>query len=152
EEEAAAAGLGQPEGTIGAERAHLESLDGQLEIVDGRGGTREVQHGIEGTLDGDEGGHGVLHEDETRILDVGDVVERAGEEVVHADHLAAVPQEEVAEVRAEEAGPSRDEDPHARPQTGRTGFRPTEEDSKPRRRMRSGSQRLRPSTATARLG
>jgi hypothetical protein len=122
EEEAGPSGLGEAESAIGPEGADLEGLDGQLEVVDGRGGAREVQHVVEVALDGDEVGHVVLDEDEARILDVGDVVEGAREEIVHAHHVAAVGEEKVAEMRAEESRPARDEDTHAGGSGGQDGL------------------------------
>ena len=49
-------------------------------------------------------------------------------------------EEELAQVRADEARPAGDQDAHRGPaQAGRTGLRPIEWYSNPRRRMRSGS-------------
>ncbi len=112
EQEPGAARLGEPERLVGAERAHLERLDGELEVIDGRGGTGEVQHVVERAVDDDEVGHVVLDEQEPGVAEMGDVVQRPGDEAVHADHLAAARQQEVAEVGADESGAARHQDPH----------------------------------------
>ena len=53
QEEPGVLGLGQAQGVVGAERADLEGLDRELEVVDraGRGG--EVQHAVERPVDVD---------------------------------------------------------------------------------------------------
>ena len=48
-------------------------------------------------------------EPESGLADVLDVVERAGLEVVHADHAVAALEQEIADVGAEEAGAAGDE-------------------------------------------
>ena len=49
------------------------------------------------------------------LADVGDVVHRTGEEVVDGDHLHALVQQVVAEMRADEAGPAGDDRAHGSP-------------------------------------
>src|SRR5207244_7871993 len=49
-----------------------------------------------------------------------DVVRRPGDEVVHADDLPALSQEELAEVGADEPRAARDQRPHRGGQAGRT--------------------------------
>ena len=44
--------------------------------------------------------------------ELGDVFDRPREQVVHADDLVPAHQEELAEVRADEAGAAGDKDPH----------------------------------------
>ena len=112
EEELGAARLGEAERLVGAEGADLQRRDGQLRIVDGRGRAREVQHVVDGPVDDDVVGHVVLDEQESLVADVGDIVDRPGEQAVHADHLAVGREEEVAEMRADEAGAARDEHAH----------------------------------------
>jgi hypothetical protein len=51
----------------------------------------------------------VLEEPEVAVADVLDVLQRAGVEVVDADHPKAVREEAVAEMRAEEPRASRDQ-------------------------------------------
>jgi hypothetical protein len=127
EQEPRALLLGQPESLVGAERAHLQGLDGQLEVVDRGGGTREVQHVVERPAHHDVVGDVVLDEEEAGVADVGDVVGRTGEEVVHADDLAPVGEQEIAEMGANEAGPAGHEDAHRPdPQPASTGLRPIE--------------------------
>jgi hypothetical protein len=48
EQEARALGLGQAEGVVGAQRADLEGLDRQFEVVDGAGGRGEVEDVVQG--------------------------------------------------------------------------------------------------------
>src|SRR2546428_1598216 len=62
----------------------------------------------------------------------------------------ALVQQELAEVGADEPRAARDERPHRERQAGSTGLRPIEWYSKPKRRIRSGSQRLRPSKTIGR--
>ena len=58
-------------------------------------------------------GHVVLDESEARLADqVGNVVRRAGQEVVHADDLVPLCQEPIAQVRAQEAGRAGNQDAH----------------------------------------
>ena len=78
---------------------------------------------------------------EPRIPDqVRDVVAGAGDEVVHPDHLVALGQQPVAQVRAEEAGRAGDEDPHADPPADAVVLEAQRGAAAP------GSYRLRPST------
>jgi len=79
---------------VGAEGTDLEGLDGQLEVVDRRGGRGEVEDVVEFPRDMDEVGHVVLDENELRASEKAlDVVERAGDEVVHAHHLKPLVQQ-----------------------------------------------------------
>ena len=56
-------------------------------------------------------GHIVAHQLEVRVIEqMGNVVLGAGEEVVQADDVVAVVQQAFAEMRAEEAGTTGDED------------------------------------------
>src|SRR5262245_34781094 len=75
-------------------------------------------------------------------LDGGQVVSGSGDEVVHAD--------DIPEMRADEPRAARDEHPHRDSYVWRTGLRPIEWYSNPKRRMRSASQMLRPSKTTGR--
>src|SRR5207247_95072 len=96
-------------------------------------------------------GHVVAHQAEPGPrLEGRDVLRRPGDEVVHADDLPALVQEELAEVGADETRATRDQRPHRGRQAGSTGLRPIEWYSKPKRRIRSGSQRFRPSKTTGR--
>src|SRR5512138_558849 len=136
---------------MGAERADLQRLDRQLEIIEGRRGAREMQHPIDGPLELDVLRDVVLDECKSAaIAELREILARAGDEVVHADDVAPVLQQEFAEVRADEARRARDEYAHASQADGRMGLRPTEWYSKPSRRIRSGSQRLRPSNTSGR--
>src|SRR5581483_3285991 len=116
------------------------------------------QHPVQRAVDVDVLGHVVTDEAEAGMArQVADVVGRAGDEVVHAEHLRALAEQELAQVGADEAGAARHEDPHGptrgssgRDQEDETGRRPIEWYSKPSRRIRSGSQMLRPSNTTGR--
>ena len=112
EEEPGVLGLGQPQAVVGAQAADLEGLDGQLQVVAGRGRAGKVEDGVDGALDRQGSAHIVADEAEVtpahQVLDVGG---RPGDAVVDADHLVAALQQPIAQVGAEEAGPARDHDP-----------------------------------------
>src|SRR5207253_5766152 len=80
------------------------------------------------------------------VGELGDVVERARDQVVDRDDLVAGVEQLAAQVRAEEARATRDDDP---PVVG--GHRPTPRYSNPRRLSLAGSSRLRPSTTRGAL-
>jgi hypothetical protein len=115
EEEPRALGLGQAEAVVGAEAADLERLDGQLEVVLGRRGAGEVHHGVDIARHVDVRRHVVVHELERRVAEhAGEVVLAAGDQVVDGDDLVPPGQQRLADVRAEEPGSARDNDPHRR--------------------------------------
>ncbi len=104
EQEASSLGFGEAEGLVGAERPDLEGLDGQLEIVDGRCRGGEVQHKIQPARNVDEVGHIMLDKDEPIAAEkMLDILEVAGDEVVHADHIEPLFEESFAQMRAEES-------------------------------------------------
>ena len=59
-------------------------------------------------------------------LDGGEVVSGSCDEVVHADDVPALAEEELAEVRADEPRSARDQHPHRKSYGRRTGLRPIE--------------------------
>jgi hypothetical protein len=100
---------------MGAQRPDLEGLDGQVQVVVGRGRAGEVQHPVERPLHVDVLGDVVADQREVGLaLQVRDVLGRAGDEVVHAHHAGLAAEEKLAEVRADEASTSGDEHPHGR--------------------------------------
>src|SRR5207245_3969799 len=64
EQEARALGLRHPERVVCAERADLQCLDRQLEVVAGRGRAGEVKHPVKMPVEADVFGHIVLPERE----------------------------------------------------------------------------------------
>src|SRR5262249_62418645 len=113
EQEARAFGACDAQGVVGAEGADLERLNRQFQVVERGRGTREVQDPIERGVEADMIGDVVLDEQEaSAVADVLEVVGRAGDEVVHADHLRAVSEQALAKVAADEAGGAREEYPH----------------------------------------
>ncbi len=103
EQEPGVLGLGQAQGVVGAERAHLERWDRMCQVVDGAGRTGEMEHVVHRSIDLDRLGDIVLDEAERRPLqEGGQVTAAAGQQVVDADDLIAVAQESLAEMRADE--------------------------------------------------
>jgi len=82
-------------------------------VGDGGGRGGEVIDAVDGAVDFDRVGDILLEEGEAGVVfEMGDVGEAAGEEVVEADDVVAVGEEEVGEVRADEAGGAGDGDAH----------------------------------------
>ena len=67
QEESRAFGLGQTERIVGAERADLEGLDRELEVVDRAGRRGEVQDAVERPIQRNELGDVVLDEGPPRL-------------------------------------------------------------------------------------
>ena len=98
---------------MGAQAPDLEGLDGELEVVHGARGGREVEHAVEGACNRNMVRHVVLDEFEGGVpLEVGDVPRAARDEVVHPDHLVAVRKEAIDQVRSQEASGTGDQHPH----------------------------------------
>ena len=105
-----ALGLGEAERIVGAERADLERLDGQLQIIDGAGGRREVEDDVHLAGDVEVLGDVLLDEAVVRItLQVVEVGRVAGDEVVHADDAESFRQKTVGEMAAQESGSAGDD-------------------------------------------
>ena len=95
---------------MGAERADLEGLDRQLEIIDGAGGRGEMEHVVDAAGEVDVLGDVVVDEREVRVAgEVGDVVGVARDQVVDGDDAMAFGQQAVAKMRAEKAGAAGDD-------------------------------------------
>ena len=106
--------LGEAQRLVGPEGADLQGGDRLLEIVDRARGAGEVKHPVERPLHVDEVRHVVLDELELLSPDqMGDVVRRAGDEIVHTHHPVTLCEEAVTEMGAKEAGGAGDEDAHS---------------------------------------
>jgi hypothetical protein len=117
EQEAGALLLGHAQAVVGTEAADLQRLDGQLEVVLGRGRAGEVQHGVDPAGHVHVVRHVLALEHEAGLAEeLLEVVEGAGDQVVERHHLVAAGQQGLAQVRAEEPGAAGDDHPHqARP-------------------------------------
>jgi hypothetical protein len=104
DQEAGALGLGQAEGVMGSVGADLEGVQRQAQIVDRRGRRGEVVDEVDRLIDVvglDDVDADV--EEALGVADVLDVGQRAGLEVVDADHAVPARQQLVAQMRAEES-------------------------------------------------
>ncbi len=108
-EEAGAVVLGQAERVVRAVGADLERVQRQPQVVDRarRGG--EVVDEVDRLVDEERLDDVPVQERELGHADVLDVEERAGLDVVDADHSVPASEELVTEVRAQETGPSRNQ-------------------------------------------
>ena len=93
-----------------AERADLQRRDRQLEVVDRARRAGPVQHVVHRPVDVDVVGDVVLDELEVAIVQMRDVGDVAGQQVVDADDGVAAIEQRFGEVRADEAGGSGDDD------------------------------------------
>lgn len=94
-----------------AMRTHFQGLYGHLQVIDRAGRRGEMQDIVQFARYVDKLGDIVVVVLEVFLLkQVFDVVEAAGEQVVHADDLVAFGEKAVAEVRADETGGAGDED------------------------------------------
>jgi hypothetical protein len=90
--------------------ARLRRLHRVELIVDGRGRAGEVVDLV--YLDIEREGDVMAHQFETRLLqEVGDVVLPAGEKIIDTQNILALRDEPLAQVRAEESGAARHQDP-----------------------------------------
>ena len=104
--------LGQAEHVDRAVHAGLGRLHRVVLVVDRAGRAGQVVDLVD--LDVEREGHVVAHQLEHRVAhQVGDVALGAGEVVVDAQHVVAVGEQPLAQVRAEEAGAAGDQ--HRRP-------------------------------------
>ena len=109
EDEAGAVLLRQAEHVVGAVGADLERVQRQAQVVDRARRRGHVVDEVDLLLDEQRLGDVVLEEPELGRLDVLDVLQRAGVEVVDADHPVALVEQVVAEVGAEESGSAGDD-------------------------------------------
>ena len=102
---------GQSQQVVGAQRAHLQGLNRNLEVVNRRGRRGEVQNVIQ--LAGHEHKFAHVGMMELKIFlakQMLNILERTRNQVVHGDDVVALFQEPVAEVRAQKTGPAGNED------------------------------------------
>ncbi len=102
---------------LGALEVDPQGADGLLDDRLDADGGREVVDDVDLVHElGDDRGvqHAVDHEMEVGVVgEVGDVLQAAGREVVDDEHLVAVGEKKVGEVRADETGPTRDQCSHS---------------------------------------
>ena len=108
DQEAGALELGDAEHVVGAVRADLERVQRQPQVVDRAGRRGEVVDEVDVLGDVDVLDDVDVAEVEGRVADVLDVLQRAGLEVVDADHPVPLAEQVLAEVGAEEAGAAGD--------------------------------------------
>jgi len=93
-----------------AERADLQGLDRQFEIINRAGGRGEMPDIIHRAFEKNKFGHVLLDEFEIRVAaEVRDVVHAASDKIINADDLVAARNEQVGQVRAKEAGGAGDD-------------------------------------------
>jgi hypothetical protein len=93
----------QVERVAGAGGADLERLERVREVLARARRARQVEHGVDGAVDGDARGDVVLDQREPGVVGEVRVVGRvAGEEVVDRDDLPLARAQQVAEVRTQE--------------------------------------------------
>ena len=110
EQEGRLLGARQAEAVVGAQRAHLERLDRQLEIVDRARRRCEVQHVVDRLGEEERLADVVLDEGEVlATAQMLDVAQAAGDQVVDADDAAALLEQAFTQMRAEKAGAARDQ-------------------------------------------
>ena len=90
--------LGEPERVVGPVGADLERVQGQPQVVDRRGRRGQVVDEVDRLVDEIRLDDVEVEVDERVIADVLDVGERAGLEVVDADHAVAATQQFIAQV------------------------------------------------------
>ena len=102
--------LRQAERLVRAERADLERLDGNFQVVNRAGRRGEMPDVIHRAVEENKLGDVLLDELEIPVAaEVRDVVHRAGDKIVEADDLVAARQKQIGEVRAEKAGGAGDD-------------------------------------------
>ncbi len=89
--------------------ARLQRVEREAQVVDRARERGEVVDEVERLVDDDRLADIVVEEDECVVAEMCDVRERARLEVVEADDTMPLPEERLAEVRAEEAGATGDE-------------------------------------------
>ena len=95
-------GFGQAEGVVGAQGAHFQSRNRQLQIIDGTCRRGEVQDEVQRFLDFNIPANVVIDEAETGIfLKLADIFVGAGGIVIHAQDLVPLIEKMLAKVRAD---------------------------------------------------
>ena len=106
----------QAQRVVRPEAPDLERLDRKVQVIDRARWRREVQDTVDVIVDVERLRHVVLDQAESvEGREKLRVVTRSGDEVVDADHLVAIGQEALGEVRAKEAGGAGDENAHVKP-------------------------------------
>ena len=104
DEEALALRLGEAEGLVRAERADLQRLDRQLQVIDRARGRGEVPDVVDLPGEVEELGDVLLDELEVRVAgEMGDVVGLSGDQVVDRDDGMAAGEQQVGEMGTEES-------------------------------------------------
>ena len=89
--------------------ADLQRRERRSQVVDGARQGGQVEDVVDRAVDMDRVDDVVVQKRKLVTLDVGDVLQRAGVEVVDADHPVPLGQQVVAEMRPEEPGSARDD-------------------------------------------
>src|SRR5581483_11596126 len=108
DQKAGALPLGETKGVMRAVGADLQRRKRHAHVVHRAGKRREMEHEVDGLVDGDRFGDVVIQEGERVVLEVRDVLERAGLEVVDADDPMPFVQQSVAQMRRQKAGAAGD--------------------------------------------
>ena len=96
EQKSGVLGHGEPEGLMGAKRAHFERLNRQLEVVDRACRAREMEYAVERALDLDVARDVLIGEAEASVSrEMREVIGVAGDVVVHSQHIVPKCQESV---------------------------------------------------------
>ena len=109
-QERRALGLGQAQRVVGAERADLQRLDWQFEVVHRAGRARPVQDEVHRAVDVDVGRDVVADQLEVAVAQVRDVGQIARQQVVDADDRGAAIEQGLGEMGSDEAGGAGDDD------------------------------------------
>jgi hypothetical protein len=98
EQEARPLELREPERVVGPVRADLQGVQGHPQVVDRAGQRGEVVDDVDRLLELEVLDHVVVQEDEVVVPDVLDVPERAGDQVVDADHPRVAAEQVLAQM------------------------------------------------------
>ena len=100
--------LGESERVMGSVGTHFQRVQRQAQVVDRRGRGGEVVDEVDRLLDEVRLDDVGVEVDELVRPDVVDVCQRAGLEVVHADHAVAAAQQLLAQMRSEKSSAAGD--------------------------------------------
>ena len=102
--------LGQAERLVRAQRADLQGLDRDLQVINRAGGRGEMPDVIHRRIEENKFRHVLLDEFEIRVAaQMRDVVHRAGDKIVDANDFVAARQQQVGQMRAEKTGGAGDD-------------------------------------------